>query len=146
MCNKFILLGNRRNVWRTRFYFNLTLNSAARCCAFAAIDTIGKISAWGLTSGAPSDFFISAWEGKVRSGTLLHTHEVVGQGGATLASPRLTTGAPRHLKCKARCAWVSGVCVCVCVSRHCILCRFLPSPLLCSNVFQSILHEALPCS
>ena len=31
-------------------------------------------------------------------------------------------------------------------SRHCIFCRFLPSPLLCSNVFQSILHEALPCS
>ena len=32
---------------------------------------------------------------------------MVGQGGATLASPRLTTGAPRHSKCKAQCAWVS---------------------------------------
>ena len=31
-------------------------------------------------------------------------------------------------------------------SRHCILCRFLPSPLLCSNVCQSLLHEGFPCS
>ena len=38
-----------------------------------------------------------------------------GQGGATLASPRPTTGAPRHSKCKARCAWVSDLQV---VSRH----------------------------
>ena len=53
-------------------------------------------------------------------GKLLHTHAVVGQGGATLASPRLTTGAPRHSKCKARCAWVSGVCVCVCVCVWCV--------------------------
>jgi len=47
-------------------------------------------------------------QGKGRS--LLHTHEVVGQGpGSPRGSTSRQAGAPRHSMCKAQSAWASGV-------------------------------------
>ena len=46
-----------------------------------------------------------AWQSRVkvvREGTFLHTHKVVGQGGATLASPHPDTGrSPTAFKVQA---------------------------------------------